>query len=158
MIKIRKYLKDIILFILILLLWLISGFIFKVDKAFYNSLNLPIFALKGSVIAIIWFIIYIFNTLSILIINKKTNILKNSDYFYILIVNYLSNELFMYFFFYLMSPFLGFCITTIIFISTIYLFIETRKISKKASYFLIPYLVYGTYAFILMSTVYFMNF
>ena len=36
-------------------------------------------------------------------------------------------------------------------------FIETNKISKKSSYFLIPYLSYGLYAFILMTTVYFMN-
>lgn len=155
--KIKKYLKTILLFIIILFLWLLSGLIFKVDNSYYNSLNLPIFALKGVYIGIIWFIIYILNTISILIINKKTNILKNNDYLYVLLINYISNELFMYFFFYLKSPFLGFAITTIIFISTIYLFLETKKISKKASYFLIPYLSYGLYAFILMSTVYFMN-
>ena len=33
-----------------------------------------------------------------------------------------------------------------------------KGIYKKASYFLIPYLLYGTYALILMSSVYFMNF
>ena len=158
MIKIKKHLKDILLFIIILFLWLLSGFLFKYNKEYYELLKLPSFALNGKVISIIWFIIYILNTISIIIVSKKTNILKNRDYLYILLTNYLANQLFMYFFFYLMSPFLGFAITTVVTLSTIFLFIETKKISKKSSYFLIPYIIYSVYAFILMSTVYFMNF
>ena len=89
---------------------------------------------------------------------KQINIFKNKDYLYILITNYLSNQLFMYFFFYLMSPFLGFIITIIISLSTIFLYLETKKISKKSSYYLIPYIIYTTYALVLMSTIYFINF
>ena len=158
MIKIKKHLKDILLFIIILFLWLLSGFLFKYNKEYYELLKLPSFALNGKVISIIWFIIYILNTISIIIVSKKTNILKNRDYLYILLTNYLANQLFMYFFFYLMSPFLGFAITTVVTLSTIFLFIETKKISKKSSYFLIPYIIYSIYTFILMSTIYFMNF
>lgn len=156
--NIKKYIKNIFLFIIILFLWLLSGLIFKVDYSYYSNLKLPWFALNGKWISIIWFIIYVLNTISIISISKKTNILKNYDYLYILLTNYISNQLFMYFFFYLMSPFLGFSITTIILISTIFLFIETKKISTKSSYLLIPYIIYGSYAFILMSSVYFMNF
>ena len=125
MIKIRKYIRDIILFVVILFFWFLSGLIFKVNNDFYNLLELPSFTLNGNIIGIIWTIIYILNTISIILISKKINILKNNDYFYILLINYISNQLFMYFFFYLMSPFLGFAITCIIFISTIFLFIET---------------------------------
>lgn len=156
--KIKKYLKNIILYIIILLLWLLSGFLFKVDTIFYNLLNLPTFTLDGKIIAIIWFIIYNLITISIILITKKINIFKNNDYLFILLINYLSNQLFMYFFFYLKSPFLGFAITIINFISTIFLFLETKKISLKSSYFLIPYIIYGSYALILITTIYFMNF
>lgn len=121
-------------------------------------LNLPIFTLNNKIISIMWFIIYILITISIIFVYKKTNIFKNNDYLYILLTNYLSNQLFMYFFFKLMSPFLGFAVTTTTFLSSIFLYLETKKISLKASYFLIPYMLYGLYAFILMSTVYFMNF
>ena len=158
MIKIKKYIKDILLFIIILFLWLISGLLFNVDYSYYNILKLPLFALKPIYISIIWFIIYILNTISIIIISKRTNIFKNNDYLYILLTNYISNELFLYFFFKLMSPFLGLAITTIVSLSSYFLYIETKKISKKASYFLIPYVIYGIYAFILMISIYFMNF
>ena len=118
-------------------------------------LKLPSFALSGKWISIIWLLIYILNTISIVIICNKVKILQNKDYLYILLTNYFANQLFMYFFFYLMSPFLGFAITTVVMLSTIFLFLETKKISKKSSYFLVPYIIY---AFILMATVYFMNF
>jgi translocator protein len=156
--NIKKHIKDIFLFLIILLFWLLSGLIFKVDNSYYSLLNIPSFTLSGKFISILWFIIYILITISIIKISKKTNIFKNDDYTYILITNYIANQLFMYFFFYLKSPFLGFAITTVILLSTIFLFIETKKISKKASYYLIPYIIYSIYAFILMSTTYFMNF
>lgn len=146
------------LFIWILFLWLLSGLIFKVNNDYYSLLKLPFFTLNGKIISIIWFIIYILITISIFKIIKKINIFKNKDYLYILITNYLSNQLFMYFFFYLMSPFLSFIITIIISLSTIFLYLETKKISKKSSYYLIPYIIYTTYALVLMSTIYFINF
>lgn len=146
------------LFIGILFLWLLSGLIFNVNNEYYSLLKLPFFTLNGKIISIIWFIIYILITISIFKVIKKINIFKNKDYLYILITNYLSNQLFMYFFFYLMSPFLGFIITIIISLSTIFLYLETKKISKKSSYYLIPYIIYTTYALILMSTIYFINF
>ena len=128
MLIIKKYFKDVLLFCIILFLWLISGLIFKINYDYYNLLELPVFALNGKAISIIWFIIYILTTISIIIVSKRTNILRNNDYLYILITNYLSNQLFLFFFFKLMSPFLGFAITTIVSLSTIFLYLETKKI------------------------------
>lgn len=154
----KTYLRQIVMFTIILFFWLLSGFLFKYDSDFYSLLKLPSFALSGKWISIIWFIIYILNSVSIVIISNKVNILKNKDYLYILLTNYFANQLFMYFFFYLMSPFLGFAITTIVMMTSVFLFIESKKISKVSSYFLIPYIIYSIYAFVLMATVYFMNF
>ncbi len=157
MIKIKIQLKNILLFIIIFSSWLLSGLIFKIDFEYYNLLKLPTFTLNYKIISIVWFVIYFLNTISITIIINKTNIFKRPDYLYMLATNYLSNQLFLFFFFKLMSPFLGLAISIIIFISTIFLYIETKKIDKKSSYFLIPYIIYSTYALILMASIYFMN-
>lgn len=158
MIFIKKYFKSILVFFIILLLWSLSGLLFKYNPEYYSLLKLPSFALSGKLISIAWFIIYILNSISITLIIRKYNILKQYDYIYILLTNYLANELFMFFFFNLMSPFLGFVVTTIVFITSVFLIIETYKLNKKASYLLIPYTIYSLYALILMSSVYFMNF
>ncbi len=154
----KKYFKYIIMFLFILFLWCLSGLLFNYNSEYYSLLNIPLFALSGKLISIIWFIIYILLTVSIMMVISKYNICKQYDYIYILLTNYFANELFMYFFFYLMSPFLGFIITVIVFITSIFLYIETKKLVKNASYLLIPYIIYNLYALILMTSVYLMNF
>lgn len=150
--------KKILRFIILLFPWLLSGIIFKVDLDYYNYLNLPGFVLPNKLISIIWIILYILITISIYKISINKNILKEKDYFYVLITNFLANSLFIYGFFYLKSPFFGFILTTITLISSIFLFIETKKLNKKASYYLIPYIVFNVYAFILSLSIYIMNF
>ena len=150
----KKYLN----YILFLLPWFLSGIIFRIDKLFYNNLNLPKFALPPILIGIVWTILYILIAISIYLVSRKYNILKENDYFYVLITNYLANQLFLFGFFTLKSPFFGFILTTITFVSSIFLFFETRKLDKKASYFLIPYIVFLIYAFILSTSIYIMNF
>lgn len=154
----KNKIKDIISFIIILFPWLISGILFPYNKEFYEALKIPSFALPGVVIGITWLVLYVLISISIYIISKKINILKNNDYLYILITNYLANQLFSFAFFYLMSPFLAFVMTAITFISSIFFFIETKEINKKASYFLIPYIIFSGYALVVSLSVYIMNF
>lgn len=150
--------KKVLLFLIYFLPWLLSGLIFKYDANYYEMLNIPSIALPSKVISIIWVIIYILIAISIYKVNKEKNIFKESDYFYVLITNYIANQLFLYVFFNLKSPFFGFVITSVTFISTIFLFLESRKLNKKASCYLIPYGIYGFYALILSLLVYIMNF
>lgn len=154
----KHYVNSILLFSIVLLLWLLSGFIFEINLDYYNLLSLPNYTLSENYISIIWFIIYITNSISIILILRKYNIFKKYDYLYILLTTYLSSQLFLYFFFYLMSPFLGFIITVVTFISSIFWFLETKKLNKLASYFVLPYIIYSLYAVILMTHVYVINF
>ncbi len=154
----KDKLKVVLKFLLILLPWFIGGLLFPYNKDFYETLKIPSFALPGVVIGIAWLILYVLISISIYMVSKKTNILKNKDYLYVLITNYLANQLFSFAFFYLMSPFLAFVMTSITFISSIFLFIETKNINKKASYFLTPYVIFSSYALIVSLSVYIMNF
>lgn len=138
-------------------MWSLSGLIFKIDNAFFNALNLPVFVLPNKLIGIIWATLYLLITISIFMIIKKKRFYVNSDYFYVLLTNYLANQLFLYGFFTLKSPFLGFTLTTITFISSIFLLLETKLLDKKASYFLVPYVLFNIYAMILSTTIYFIN-
>lgn len=150
--------KKVLHFLACFLPWFVSGIVFRFDSEYYEMLNIPGFALPPKVISFVWVFIYILIAISIYMVSREKNICKESDYFYVLITNYLANQLFLYVFFHLKSPFFGFVITTVTLISSIFLFLETRKLNIKASYFLIPYSVYSVYAFILSLVVYIMNF
>ena len=150
--------KKILHFLVCFLPWLVSGIIFRYDSNYYEMLNIPGFALPPKVISVVWIGIYILIAISIFMVSKEKNICKESDYFYVLITNYLANQLFLYVFFNLKSPFFGFVITTVTLVSSIFLYLETKKLNNKASCFLIPYAVFNVYAFVLSLVVYVMNF
>ena len=139
--------KKIFKFILLLLPWFISSIIFKVDTTFYKSLNLPFFAPPPIIFATLWPILYILITLSIL----KTNN-KDLNYYKSLIINYISNQIYTFFFFTIKSPFIALVDTIIVLISSLFLYLNSNK-----SKLLIPYIIWNIFATVLSFTIYLMN-
>ena len=139
--------KKILKFVLLLAPWFLSSIIFKVDSTFYKSLNLPFFAPPPYIFAIIWPILYILITLSIM---KQKN--KDLNYYKSLIINYFSNQIYTFLFFTVKSPFIAFIDTLIVFISSLFLYLNSNR-----SKLLIPYIIWNTFATILSLTIYVMN-
>ena len=145
--------KKILAILPYLLPWFISTIIFKMDTNFYNNLNLPVIAPPPITFAIVWPILYLLISISIYkIIPKSDNKYKIS-----LITNYLSNQLFTLFFFTFKNTFLALIDTIIVLISSIYLYIQTKKTDETASKYIIPYIIWNIYALLLIGSIYFMN-
>ena len=144
--------KKIGLFILYLLPWFISVLIFPTDKTYYTNLIKPIFAPPPIIFAIIWPILYLLITISI----YKTLNNSSTKYKISLIINYISNQLFSFFFFTLKSPALALIDTIIVLISSVFIYKETKNTNNTSKY-LIPYILWNTFATILISSIYIMN-
>lgn len=144
--------KKIFKFLIILLPWFISSIVFKSDTIFYNNLNLPSFAPNPFVFVIVWTILYILIALSIFNMNEYS-----ANYKKILLINYVSNQTFSFFFFILKSPFLALIDTVITLISALFLYYESKLDNEKSSKLLIPYLIWNLFATILIIFVFFMN-
>ncbi len=149
-----KY-KKIIRFLICLLPWFISSLIFKVDTQYYKSLNLPFFAPPSIIFPIIWTILYILISISIYIISYKDNI--SSNYKIFLGINYLSNQLYTLCFFIIKNNFLAFCDALIVFLSSLYLYLETKKYDENASKMIIPYILWNLFATILSFSIFIIN-
>ena len=144
-------------FIIILLPWFLSS-LTPINKEYYNSLTLPFFTPPQIAYSIIWTIIYIGISISIYqIINtyKIKDIPKS--YKYTLLLNYLANESFQPIFFLLKSNFLGFvsCIST--FITSLFLYKETKDLKEKSAKHLIVYILFSLFACILSLSIYLLN-
>ena len=149
-----KY-KKIIRYLICLLPWFISSLIFKVDTQYYKGLNLPFFAPPSIVFPIIWTILYILISISIYIISYKDNI--SSNYKILLGINYLSNQLYTLCFFVIKNNFLAFCDALIVFLSSLYLYLETKKYDENASKMIIPYILWNLFATILSFSIFIIN-
>lgn len=149
--------KNFLKFLLLLFPWFLSGIIFKVDSSFYTSLNLPKFAPPTYFFGIIWTILYILISISIYIVYHTIYHKYIKNYTKVLIYNYIFNQFYTFFFFTLKSIFLGFVDIVLVFITSLFLYYETKEIDQKASLFLIPYNLFTLFALILNLTIYFMN-
>ena len=144
-------------FIIILLPWFLSSLI-PIDKEFYNSLTLPFFTPPQMAYGIIWSIIYIGISISIYqILNtyKIKDIPKS--YKYTLLLNYIANQSFQPLFFLLKSPFLGFVSCILTFITSLFLYKETKDLKEKSAKYLIPYILFSLFATILSLSIYILN-
>lgn len=150
--------KNLFSFILYLLPWFLSGLLFSSYTDYFDTLNLPWFALPQSLYGIVWTVLYILIAISIYKIYKNNNKKYIKGYNQSLIGNYIFNQLYLFFMFFLENPFLGFVDSLAILITSLFLYYETKELDESASKFLIPYVIFSLYACILSLTIYFMNF
>jgi len=145
--------NNFVKYLLILIPWFLSSILFRSDTMYYNNLNLPLFAIPSFVFGIVWTILYILISISIYFTYDKSD----SEYKKYLLINFISNQLFTFFFFTIKNNFLAVIDVIVTLVSAIYLYLKTKDINKKASYFLIPYLIFSTYALLLISSIFFLN-
>ena len=149
--------KKILKFLIILIPWFISGLIFRSDTIFYKSLNKPFFAPPSVLFPIIWTLLYILIAISIYLILKNNKLKEIPTYTKSLIINYFSNQIFSFLFFTIKSPFLALIDTFIVFISSLFLYYESKELNKTSAKLLIPYIIWNLFATILIITIFFMN-
>lgn len=149
--------KAILKFIILLLPWFLSS-LTPIDKAYYNSLNLPWFTPPQIAYGIIWTIIYIMITISVykVITTKKKKDIPSS-YKYTLLLNYLCNQSFQPTFFLLKNNFLAFVSCLLTWLSSLFLYKETKELNSDASKYLIFYILFSLFTTILSLTIYFLN-
>ena len=145
--------KKIVKYLLLLLPWFISAIIFRSDSVYYNSLSRPFFAPPPFIFGIVWPVLYILIAYSL----YNTWDSRDSSYSRNLIVNYVSNQLFSFFFFTIKNPFLAVIDTFIVLVSSILLYKDISGIDKKYSKYLIPYIIWNIFAFILILSIFVMN-
>lgn len=140
----------------LLLPWFLST-IFVLDTSFYQMIQLPHFAPKPLVFAIVWPILYLLIAISSYKIFTEYGKKDTKEYLHILIINYILNQLYPLLFFQIHSLFLSFVDTVALFISTLFLYYETKSLNKTSAKILLPYLFWNLFAMILSITIYFIN-
>lgn len=148
-----KKIKYFCLFIGILLLYFIPSVIFKNDKDFYINLNKPFYAPSSILFSICWVILYIINSIFIVISIKN----KDKETVSLFIINYIIAFFFNYFFFIKHNLFLSFCDTFLCFVTESLIVSILYKKNRYQALCLTPYLLWTFFASILMCHIYFIN-
>lgn len=145
--------KKITTFLLYLLPWFLSSLLFRSDKQYYLSLNKPFFAPPSWLFGIIWPILYILISYTIYKLYNDSD----SSYKKNLLINYISNQLFSFFFFTIKNNPLSLIDTIIVLITSYIFYKQTKNMNKNYSYYIIPYIIWNIFATILILSINVMN-
>lgn len=149
--------KKIFIFLLCLIPWFLTNII-PINYDYFSTIKTPFFTPPPLFYSISWTTIYFLiaiTTYNIIISYKLKDI--PISYKITLLINYLFNQSFTILFFILKNNFLGFisCLGT--FISSLFLYEETKVIQNKVANLLIPYILLSIFATILSISIYLLN-
>lgn len=121
----------------------------------YTTLNKPYFNPPSWLFGPVWIILYLLMGISLyIILESKT---KSKYPIYIFGTQLILNTFWSIIFFGLKSPLFAFIEIIILWFTILLTIISFNKISKKASYLLIPYILWVTFAAILNFSIYYLN-
>lgn len=150
----KKYVKTILIFLIVLAVYFLPGIIFKAQPEYYNSLNKPFYAPPAILFGIMWPLLFVL--FSILITKKiKQNSLRIDQVIYF-VINYFLTFFFNKIFFVDKNLFFTLIDCILCFISGLLLTISIYKENKSESFFLLPYVLWTLFASILMTHIYYL--
>lgn len=126
-------------------------------RTWYTILNKPSFNPPNFVFAPVWTTIYILMAIAFYLVLKEKSKDKNTAVI-LFLVQLVFNVIWSVLFFGFHNPLLALSEIIILWISILLTIIYFYKISKNASYFLIPYLLWVSFAAVLNLSIVFLNY
>ncbi|HDP37214.1 MAG TPA: tryptophan-rich sensory protein [Candidatus Atribacteria bacterium] len=128
-----------------------------IDSGWYDSLNLPLWTPAGSVIGMVWTILYILLVISVFILLRQVD--KRSFFLIggVFLLNLVLNAFWSYLFFTLNKLFIAFIGALFLTLSVFLLIYLVQPKNKLASILLYPYLIWVLFASYLNLQIWLLN-
>lgn len=153
----KKYIGAIIVFIITYVLFSLAGFLFPIDREWYDALQKPDWTPSRSVIGIIWAVLFALISLSPALIYAKFSCKESKAFWVMLLINYIVNQGFSYFQFTQKNLLAASIDCLLVAVTTLILLLIAGKYSKASAWLLVPYLLWSAFATYLSFTIYAMN-
>lgn len=156
------FMKNILKFIISILIPLIIGFIgsFFTSSSvstWYTTLNKPSFNPPNWIFGPVWTTLYILMGVSFYLIWKKGNFKEDKSPFIFYFLQLIFNLSWSFFFFTLKNPFFALIDITLLLVFIVLTILSFYKISKISSCLLFPYLLWVCFAILLNFSIIYLN-
>jgi benzodiazapine receptor len=147
-----------IVFVATYALFLVSGFLFRLDRAWYDALVKPSWTPSGGTIGIIWSVLFGCIALSLAILDWKVGIANLGWMLTAAIaVNWLSNQAYTYFQFTRQDWFGAGIDSAVVALSAFAVAVLAWRISKPAALLYVPYALWASFATYLSFLIWSLN-
>lgn len=146
--------RKIIFFLILVLFWNVTLILFPVNYAYLTTLQ-GIVNINYRYFIILYFLLTIINNYAFY--RLFTGFDLNNNYNFVYILNYIFTQVFGLFFFRFNSLLLSVICLCIVFISGIFVYLESKKIDRTSSYLIIPSILFNMFNLIGLMIVMILN-
>ena len=147
-------LRKIIFFLILILFWNITLILFPVNYAYITTLQ-GIININYKYFIIMYFLLTLINNY---VFYKLFTVFDlNSNYNFVYILNYIFTQVFGLFFFKFNCLILSVICLGIVFVSSIFVYLESKKIDRTNSYLIIPSILFNMFNLIGLMIVMILN-
>ena len=147
-------LRKIIFFLILILFWNITLILFPVNYAYITTLQ-GIININYKYFIIMYFLLTLIN--NYVFYKLFTGFDLNNNYNFVYILNYIFTQVFGLFFFKFNSLILSVICLGIVFVSSIFVYLESKKIDRTNSYLIIPSILFNMFNLIGLMIVMILN-
>lgn len=147
-------LRKIIFFLILILFWNITLILFPVNYAYITTLQ-GITNINYKYFIIMYFLLTLIN--NYVFYKLFTGFDLNNNYNFVYILNYIFTQVFGLFFFKFNCLILSVICLCIVFVSSIFVYLESKKIDRTNSYLIIPSILFNMFNLIGLMLVMILN-
>lgn len=147
-------LRKIIFFLILILFWNITLILFPVNYAYITTLQ-GIININYKYFIIMYFLLTLIN--NYVFYKLFTGFDLNNNYNFVYILNYIFTQVFGLFFFKFNCLILSVICLGIVFVSSIFVYLESKKIDRTNSYLIIPSILFNMFNLICLMIVMILN-
>ena len=147
-------LRKIIFFLILILFWNITLILFPVNYAYVTTLQ-GIININYKYFIIMYFLLTLIN--NYVFYKLFTGFDLNNNYNFVYILNYIFTQVFGLFFFKFNCLILSVICLGIVFVSSIFVYLESKKIDRTNSYLIIPSILFNMFNLIGLMIVMILN-
>ena len=147
-------LRKIIFFLILILFWNITLILFPVNYAYITTLQ-GIININYKYFIIMYFLLTLIN--NYVFYKLFTGFDLNNNYNFVYILNYIFTHVFGLFFFKFNCLILSVICLCIVFVSSIFVYLESKKIDRTNSYLIIPSILFNMFNLIGLMIVMILN-
>ena len=147
-------LRKIIFFLILILFWNITLILFPVNYAYITTLQ-GITNINYKYFIIMYFLLTLIN--NYVFYKLFTGFDLNNNYNFVYILNYIFTQVFGLFFFKFNCLILSVICLGIVFVSSIFVYLESKKIDRTNSYLIIPSILFNIFNLIGLMIVMILN-
>lgn len=147
-------LRKIIFFLILILFWNITLILFPINYAYITTLQ-GIININYKYFIIMYFLLTLIN--NYVFYKLFTGFDLNNNYNFVYILNYIFTQVFGLFFFKFNCLILSVICLSIVFVSSIFVYLESKKIDRTNSYLIIPSILFNMFNLIGLMIVMILN-